>query len=55
MGIELSPKGKRIAKAKRRRNNHMPKAGPVTIRKADGTTTVEPALVGNVSQVKKRK
>ena len=55
MGIELSPKGKRIAKARKRRNEHMPKAGPVTIRKADGTVIVEQPLMGHISQVPKRK
>jgi hypothetical protein len=53
MGIEYSPKGKKKAAAKRKRANHMPKAGPVTVRKADGSTEVVNALTGDVSQVKK--
>jgi hypothetical protein len=54
MGIELSPKAQRRAKAKRKRGNHMPKASAVTIRSADGTTRLEPPLTGSVDQVKKR-
>jgi hypothetical protein len=55
MGIEYSPKAKRKARFKSKRANRMPQAGPVTIRKADGTTTVQEALTGSVDQVKKRK
>ena len=55
MGIEYSPKAKRKARLKSKRANRMPQAGPVTIRKADGTTTVQEALTGSVDQVKKRK
>ena len=54
MGIEYSPKGRKKANAKRKRANHMPKASPVTVRKADGTVTVSAPLVGSVDQVKKR-
>lgn len=55
MGIEYSPKAKRKARAKAKRRNLMPQAGPVTVRKQDGTTTVIEALTGSVDQVKKRK
>jgi hypothetical protein len=54
MGIELSPKGRKKANNRRKKNNHMPKASNVTIRKADGTVTVAAPLTGSVDQVKKR-
>ena len=54
MSIELSPKAKKKQAARRKRGNHMPKAGPVTIRKHDGSVTVVEALTGSVEQVKKR-
>ena len=55
MGIEYSPKAKKKARNKSKRaNNRLTQAGPVTVRKADGTTTILPALEGSVTQVKKR-
>ena len=54
MGIEYSPKGKRKQKARAKRANWMPPAGPVTIRQADGTTETRQALTGSPDQVKKR-
>ena len=53
MGIEYSPKGKKKQAQRRKRANHMPKAGPVTVRRADGSVEVRQALVGSVEQVKK--
>jgi len=53
MGIEYSPKAKKKQAQRRKRANHMPAAGPVTVRRADGTVEVHNPLTGSVDQVKK--